>query len=126
MLNFCRMYWKILTAFVVCLILAGFLTPGIRSRFEYTKYVPIQLVFEKDYKLIKNPSLLTQEHTEAMIKILSSYREDYKVVSGDLYIKRTLQSDKDLLQNYTFKAEAYADNGLAGPVIRSRVESLSP
>lgn len=73
---------------------------------NYTDYVPVSLVVKGgDHVLTEDPSLLTKEHIEAMKIILSRYGEDYKIADGKLMIKASLKSDKDLLQNYTFKAE---------------------
>ncbi|PIE71152.1 MAG: hypothetical protein CSA22_03760 [Deltaproteobacteria bacterium] len=80
----------------------------ICSCMGYVEYVPIMLVVERgDHILKEEPSLITPEHIEAMKIILARYDEEYKVKDGKLYIKQLLQSDKDLLQNFTFKAESY-------------------
>ena len=80
----------------------------ISSCMNYVEYTPIVLVVEHgDHLLKEEPGLITPEHIEAMKIILGKYGEKYVIKGGKLYIKQSLQRDKDLLQNYTFKAEAY-------------------
>lgn len=96
------MFHKIVS--VVFFISAMFVTFGCSN---YTEYVPISLVVENgDHKLIEDRKLLTPEHVGAMKTILSRYDESYKEIDDKLWIKSSLQSNRDLLQNYTFKAEA--------------------
>ena len=73
----------------------------------YVEYVPIVLIVEHgDHILREEPSLITPEHIKAMKIILERYGEKYNMKDGKLYIKQSLQNDRDLLQNYTFKAES--------------------
>ena len=85
------------------------------SNSSYTEYIPVSLVVEKgNHQLLENPQLLTPEHVEAMKLILARYDEPYKEIDGKLLIKSSLQSDRDLLQNYTFKAEALIKDSSGG------------
>jgi len=78
---------------------------------KYVEYVPVVLIVERgDHKLIEYPNLITTDHIEAIKIILEKYDEQYKMKNGKLYILQTLQNDKDLLQNYTSKAEVFRKN----------------
>jgi hypothetical protein len=73
----------------------------------YTEYVPIELVVERgEHRLVENPALRTPAHIEAMKRILDGYGKPYKIRNDRLYIKASLQEDRDLLQNFTAKALA--------------------
>lgn len=99
-----------LSVLVVSVIVMTFLS-GCSN---YTEYVPIVLNVERgDHTLVEQPDLLSDTHIDAMTKILSRYGEPYKIIDGKLYIKSSLQADRDLLQNYTFKAEALIRDGAA-------------
>lgn len=78
---------------------------------HYTEYIPIVLIIDRgDHILKEDPSLLSPEHIDAMQAILKKYGENFEVRDGKLLIEQSLQRDKDLLQNYSFKAECYRKN----------------
>jgi hypothetical protein len=72
--------------------------------FFYTPYVPMFRHSDPDHTIEEKQELLTQEHIEKMQTILQENNEKYYLKDDQLYIKRSLQSDKDLLSNYTMKA----------------------
>jgi hypothetical protein len=72
---------------------------------RYVEYIPVERRIDRgNHLLIENPALLTETHVEAMKRILDGYGRPYKVVEGRLYIQKSLQQDRDLLQNFTAKA----------------------
>jgi hypothetical protein len=94
------------TSWITCTLVAtcALLTAACSS---YVEYVPVELRVDKgDHRLVENPALLTPRHIDAMKRILDEYGKSHKTINGRLYIKASLQQDKDLLQNFTAKARA--------------------
>jgi hypothetical protein len=80
---------------------------------NYCEYTPVSLIVERgDHKLVETPELSTKDHIEALKHILNKYNEPYMISDDKLLIKESLQKDKDLLQNYTFKAEVLRKSAL--------------
>jgi hypothetical protein len=75
-----------------------------------TEYVPI--VIDNRQQLVTNPFMLTPGHLDRLEVVLKRYGEWYQRVDAThLRISRELWRDRDLLWNYTTKAE---DGGSAG------------
>jgi len=74
------------------------------SRNAYVPYIPVVRGNDADHTLSPDASLLTQDHVDAISKLLSRYGESYKVIDGKLHIRRSLANNRDLLANYTTKA----------------------
>jgi len=74
--------------------------------YMYVEYVPVEMTFRGgDCVIINRPDLLTPEHVERMKQILDDHNEPYRLRHGRLLIHGRLQHDRDLLSNYTRKAE---------------------
>lgn len=80
---------------------------GLVACSGYVEYVPVELrIYRGEHSLVENPALRTAAHIDAMRGILEEYSEPYKTRDGRLYIKASLQRNRDLLQNFTAKARA--------------------
>ncbi|HHZ19115.1 MAG TPA: hypothetical protein GX391_01175 [Firmicutes bacterium] len=69
---------------------------------SYIKYDPI--VYKPGKGLVEAPKLNTMAHKENIKLVLTSYSEKWKEKNGEIYIQRKLYFDKDLLWNFTNKA----------------------
>lgn len=69
---------------------------------SYVKYNPI--VYKKGHGLVEAPKLNTTEHKENIKFILTSYSEKWKLKNDEVYIQRKLFNNKQLLWNFTSKA----------------------
>ncbi|MCP4646521.1 MAG: hypothetical protein GY852_02145 [bacterium] len=99
---------------VILLIVAGILI----FRMQFVEYVPVVLSIERgDHILKEDHSLISPEHIESMRATLNNHGEGYKVKDGKLFIRRALQKDYDLLQNYTSKAEILRETGVSFPIV---------
>jgi hypothetical protein len=73
---------------------------------EYVEYRPVVRNLNRgDHLLADAPELLTPDHVGAVQRVLQGYGEPFKLVGGKLYIRHELSVDRDLLANYTEKAE---------------------
>ena len=70
----------------------------------YTPYKPLYRHSGSDHKIEEKESLLTPEHIKYVLAILYENNEIFYVDKGDIYIKRSLKNNEDLLSNYTMKA----------------------
>ena len=89
-------------------ILASFFLNFCRGEASFKKYVPLQREeINGDHKIIEVPKLKTKEHLRAFVKVLEKYDEEFVVIGDfrDVEISSVLAKDKDLLANYTKKAE---------------------
>lgn len=73
--------------------------------FYYVEYVPLQVKPETRQGYFLNDSLSNQEHFRKVVLVLDHYKERYKIKDGKIFIPLRLHMDKDLLWNYTIKAE---------------------
>jgi hypothetical protein len=90
---------KIILIFLVILSISGCA--------KYVKYVPVKRVVKNgNHLLIDASSIATEKHKKSLVLILDKYEEKYKIIDGEIYIPHRLAQDKDLLSNYTQKAEA--------------------
>ena len=73
---------------------------------EYVEYRPVVRKLDRgDHLLADAPELLTPDHIRAVQRVLEGYGEPFKLEGDKLYILRKLSVDRDLLANYTEKAE---------------------
>lgn len=79
-------------------------------RYNYVKHTPIAALHDIDHTYTEKPELMTGRPNEAMISILIKHDELYEIRDDELYISQQLASDKNLLANYTEKAETIVDN----------------
>ena len=74
----------------------------------FVEYTPLKrVVINGDHKIEIDSKLNSKEHHKRVVKIFDKYGVDYKIV-GDfdrILIPKSLSNDKDLLANYTSKAE---------------------
>jgi hypothetical protein len=104
--TFNRFALLVILFFVSLFIL--FLFGFLRKNVGMVPYVPIVDVWIRgDPLLTDTPGLLTREHLEAVDHILNYYNEKHEFHGGVLYIERSLANDRDLLWNFTTKAEDY-------------------
>lgn len=87
----------------IIIYVAIFLTSGCEMLF-YTPYVPMFRHSDPDHTIEEQRALLTQTHIEQIQIVLQENNEKFYLEDGQLYIKRSLHNDKDLLSNYTMKA----------------------
>lgn len=74
---------------------------------DYIPYVPVVVEWEGGDLLLKEDrGLLTEEHTRCMQVVLKRYGESYYMRDGTLFIPKRLHDDRELLWNYTSKAES--------------------
>lgn len=91
-------YKKIIVSIVTVILLGGC------DMLLYTPYVPLYRHSDPHHTIEGRKSLLTPGHINYMRIILEAYNESFYMKDGVLYIKRTLQRNRDLLANFTSKA----------------------
>lgn len=69
---------------------------------SYVKYNPI--VYKSGKGFVEAPELNTREHKENIKLVLTSYSKKWEIKNGEVYIQRKLFNDKQLLWNFTSKA----------------------
>lgn len=73
---------------------------------DLVEYEPLKLQTGAQNKLVPAPELNTSAHLENVKVVLSFYGEQWQTNSnGKLLITRKLSNDKELVWNYTKKAE---------------------
>ena len=76
------------------------------EKYRLVPYIPVVLnVYRGDHKLQYDKDLMDSEHKKNIIIILRKYGEYYQEQGDVILIRHYLLRDKDLLQNYTNKAE---------------------
>lgn len=71
----------------------------------YVKYVPVARTAGGE--LVEDPDLLSPAHLEALKVVLRNYNEPFRLRADGVYIQQSLRADRDLLANYTSKAESF-------------------
>lgn len=90
----------VILAFVT--LLTVILIINILKNTGMVPYVPIVSV---DSVLTDTPKLLTPDHLDAVDHVLSYYGQKHEFCGEKLYIEASLANDRDLLWNFTTKAE---------------------
>jgi hypothetical protein len=67
------------------------------------RYVPVGV--DRTGEFVDIPERATRAHLEAFRVVLRDYGVEYIEKGGDVYIPRGLAQDRELLANYTTKAE---------------------
>lgn len=74
---------------------------------DYEEYCPVVIDLTTNSNIYKEcPDLLTKDHLDEIRIIFDKYEEKYIIDdSGDILVPRKLSENKDLVANYTKKAE---------------------
>jgi hypothetical protein len=91
---------------IICIAVLGLLFgAGYLYLNSYVKYVPVVLPHDDaDYHLVMAPKLNTAKHRENLKVVLEHECVNYKVINGDIYIKRKVTMDKTAVFNLTRNA----------------------
>lgn len=113
-----KFQWLVLLAMLLTLHLGGCSDAG------YTPYIPIVLSdLTGRQGLVEDKTLLTPEHISAVQVVLNEYNQPYKMIDGELYIKPSLWRDRDLLWNFTSKAEGVRERTLEAKRLKEKASS---
>lgn len=85
----------ILSLSILILLVAGFYI----NENKYVKLEPLAFNGEDLYQIELKPDEIKKFQI-----ILANYEEPYKIDGGEIYIKKSLSNDKELIWNYTTKA----------------------
>jgi len=92
------------TLILVPLILIAFVT--FTWNYTFVEFVPLKLVEGRRNQLVPAPELLTSRYLERVKALLLFYGERFRTNSeGRLLIPRKLANDRDLIWNYSKKAQ---------------------
>ena len=94
--------WLSLMTIAALLIVAGAIVAAWAQ--SSSEYVPV--LMDSRQQLVENPTILTPAHLDRVEAVLKGYGEWYhRVDATHLRISRKLSHDRELLWNYTMKAE---------------------
>jgi hypothetical protein len=102
-----RWRWTVIVAgAAICVTSSLFWWKHMKSQTDLVPYTPVvRRVDRGDHLFADAPELLTAAHVKAITSVLDRYGEHYEVHGTDLRIERKLSEDRDLLANYTEKAQ---------------------
>jgi hypothetical protein len=91
---------------IICMVALGImLGAGYLYLNSYVKYVPVVLPHDDaDYPLTLAPKLNTAKHKENLKIVLENACEDFKVINGEIYIKRKAAMNKEAIWSLTSSA----------------------
>ena len=104
-----RTRWHWIVGFVgaaICVATSLYWWKNMKTQTDLVSYMPVvRRVDRGDHLLVDAPELLTEAHIKAMTSVLDRYGDHYEVHGLTLRIERKLLEDRDLLANYTEKAQ---------------------
>jgi hypothetical protein len=90
----------------ICIGAILYFCKNMKGQTDLVPYVPVvRRVDRGDHLLVDAPELLTDAHVKAIAAVLTRYGERYEAHGPALRIERKLAEDRDLLANYTEKAQ---------------------
>jgi hypothetical protein len=103
-----------------CVVLIGGAVIYSQWPYRMVPYVPVvEEWVAGEPELRESPELLTPAHLERMQTFLRIYREPFRLRDDSMFVQKRLRDDRELLWNYTSKAEnpawvkRYAQRGKA-------------
>jgi hypothetical protein len=97
----------ILVGIGVIVIIAAIVCLHSDREGDFVEYRPVVLrMVGGDPVLVDCPEMMNGNHVHAVINVLWKYGEDFRMEGHKLYIRRWLAENRDLLWNYTEKADS--------------------